>query len=201
MDAALETMIRNLEARTGRPLDAWLALVRDSGLEKHGAKVKFLKEQHGMTHGYANMVVMMAREEGLPGAAGGGGGGGGGGEGGEGGGGGVAESGLFAGKKEGLRPIWDVLRDALLGLGPDVELAPKKAYVSIRRRTQFALVQPSTASRLDLGLNLKGVDPAGRLEPAGSFNAMCSHRVRLESPDDVDAEVMEWVRAAYERAG
>jgi hypothetical protein len=62
-------------------------------------------------------------------------------------------------------------------------------------------VQPSTASRLDLGLNLKGVDPAGRLEAAGSFNAMCSHRVRMESPDDVDAEVMEWVRAAYERAG
>jgi predicted transport protein len=189
MDPSLESMIRNLKEKTGRSLDDWAALVRESGLEKHGQQVKLLKEEHGLTHGYANLVVTVSRS-GLPGPgemgaeadA-------------------EAEASLFAGKREGLRPIWDVLRAELLALGPDVELAPKKAYVSLRRRTQFALVQPSTASRLDLGLNLKGVDPVGRLEAAGSFNAMCSHRVRLESRDDVDAEVMEWVRAAYERAG
>jgi predicted transport protein len=189
VDTQLESMIRNLKEKTGRSLDDWAALVRESGLEKHGQQVKLLKEEHGLTHGYANLVVTVARS-GLPeprptGAEADA----------------DADASLFAGKKEGLRPIWDVLRAELLGLGPDVELAPKKAYVSVRRLKQLALVQPSTATRLDLGLVLKGVEPTERLEAAGSFNAMCTHRVRLESPDDVDAEVMGWVREAYERAG
>lgn len=185
MDPALKTMIRNLEAKTGRPLDAWVTVVRESGVEKHGGQVKLLKEEHGLTHGYANMVAMIARD-GLPGPAGGGE---------------DAEAALFTGRKEGLRPTYEALRAALVGLGGDVEVSPKKAYVSFRRKKQFALAQPSTATRLDLGLNLKGVDPSGRLESADGFNAMCSHRVRLESPDQVDAQVVEWIRAAYERAG
>lgn len=189
MDPMVETMIRNLEAKYGRSLDAWLTLVRESGLEKHGQQVKLLKDEHGFTHGYANLVVAIARD-GLPepretGAEADD----------------EAEAALFSGKKEGLRPIWDVLRGVLLGLGPDVELAPKKAYMSVRRQKQLALVQPSTATRLDLGLVLKGMEPTGRLEAAGSFNAMCTHRVRLESPGDVDAEVRAWIREAYERAG
>lgn len=189
MDTQLETMIRNLEEKTGRSLDDWAALVRGSGVEKHGQQVKLLKEEHGLTHGYANLVVTVARS-GLPepratGAAADA----------------DAEASLFAGKKAGLRPTWDVLRARILALGPDVELAPKKAYVSVRRQKQLALVQPSTATRLDLGLVLKGVEPVGRLESAGSFNAMCTHRVRLESPDDVDADVMAWIRQAYEGAG
>lgn len=185
MDPALESMIRNLEAKTGRSLDAWVAIVRDSGIEKHGGQVKLLKEEHGLTHGYANTVALIARN-GLPGSAGGGK---------------EAEAGLFSGKKAGLRPIYDALRAALVGLGGDVEVSPKKSYVSFRRKKQFALTQPSTATRLDLGLNLKGVEPTGRLESAEKFNAMCSHRVRLESPEQVDAQVVEWLRAAYERAG
>ncbi len=86
-------------------------------------------------------------------------------------------------------------------LGPDVEVAPKKLNVSLRRRRQFALVQPSTRTRLDLGLNLPGVAPAGRLEASGSFNAMVSHRVKLAGPDDLDGEVLGWLRAAYDAAG
>jgi hypothetical protein len=73
--------------------------------------------------------------------------------------------------------------------------------VSLRRAKQFALVQPSTATRVDLGVNLKGVEPAGRLEASGSFNAMVSHRIRLESAEEVDDEVVGWLRDAWERAG
>ena len=75
-----------------------------------------------------------------------------------------------------------------------------KSYVSLRRSKQFALVQPSTRTRVDLGINLKGDDPAGRLEASGSFNAMVSHRVRLTEADEVDAEVTGWLREAYDRA-
>ena len=84
------------------------------------------------------------------------------------------------------------------GLGDDVELAPKKAYVSLRRSKQFAIVQPSTKTRLDLGLNLGAMPPAGRLEAAGSFNAMVTHRVRLQGADEIDEAVIGWLRAAYE---
>jgi hypothetical protein len=53
---------------------------------------------------------------------------------------------------------------------------------------------------VDVGLCLKREATGARLEAAGSFNAMVSHRVRLEKPADVDAELVGWLRQAYERA-
>jgi predicted transport protein len=102
--------------------------------------------------------------------------------------------------KETLRPIYDKLLAEIMKLGDDVELAPKNAYVSIRRKKQFAILQPTTKTRFDLGLNMKGIDPSGKLEPSGSFNAMCSHRVRIETPDEIGDEVIGWVREAYNQA-
>ena len=107
---------------------------------------------------------------------------------------------LFEGGQSELRPLYDRLAGDLLALGPDVELAPKTANVSVRRRRQFALVQPSTRTRLDLGLILAR-PPAGRLEASGSFNAMFSHRVKLARLQDVDAELIAWARKAYDAAG
>jgi hypothetical protein len=72
--------------------------------------------------------------------------------------------------------------------------------MSLRRKTQFATLHPSTKTRFDVGLKLKGVPPAGRLEAAGSWNAMVTHRVRLESADGVDKELVGWLRKAYEQA-
>jgi len=184
MDAATETMIRNIEQKTGRHIDHWVALVRARGAEKHGELVKMLKSDHGFGHGYANLVVHLAR--------------------------GGAESGtqsgdqlvdaIFAGKRSATRPAYDALCLAITSLGSDVEIAPKKAYVSFRRKKQFAIAQPST-TRLDLGLNLKGVQPSGRLESAAGFNSMCTHRVRIESSDQIDDELLGWVRQAYGAAG
>ena len=106
----------------------------------------------------------------------------------------------YAGDKAGLRPMYDAIMKAASGFGADVEVSPKKTYVSLRRSKQFALVQPSTKIRIDVGLNLKGVAPAGRLEASGSFNAMCTHRVRVESAGDVDAALIAWLRDAYDKA-
>jgi len=72
--------------------------------------------------------------------------------------------------------------------------------VSVRRSKQFALIQPSTATRVDVGLILKKTPALGRLEESGSFNAMFTHRVRLASPADVDAELIAWLRQAYDAA-
>ncbi len=180
MDAATASMVANLQEKTGRSLDEWVAAARKSGAAKHGEIVKWLKADHGLTHGYANLVAHTALRSDaanlsetidL-----------------------VAEQ--YAGGKSGLRPIYDAVLTAAKSCG-DIEVAPKKAYVSLRRSKQFAIVQPSTKARVDLGLNLKGVPPEGRLEASGSFNAMVTHRVKLEKAADVDAEVKAWIRAAY----
>jgi hypothetical protein len=181
----LAAMIAALPEKTGKSLEDWIGIVRREKPGKHGEIVQRLKEKHGVTHGYANLIAHRA----LGSDAGS-----------------VAESGQdlvagqYGGAKAALRPVYDVLVAKVIALGPDVELAPKKAYVSLRRFKQFGLIQPSTATRLDLGLNLRGVAPAGRLEASGSFSAMCTHRVRLERISDVDAELLGWIGQAYDNA-
>lgn len=181
LDAAQESMVRNLEEKTGKSLEEWLKVARASGLEKHGQMVKHLKSEHGLTHGYANLVALYARGYGEDSGE-------------------ELVTAQYAGPKSDLRPIYDALEKVVRGLGDDVEVAPKKTCVSFRRSKQFALAQPSTRTRVDLGINLEGVEPRGRLEAAGSFNSMVSHRVRLESPAQVDGELAAWLRQAYESA-
>jgi hypothetical protein len=183
IEDATATMIANMTEKTGRPLDEWIKLVTKSKLQKHGEIVSMLKTEHAMGHGFANLVAHKA----LASDAG-------------------SHEGddllaaQYAGTKAGLKPVYDKLAKVVEGFGKDVEFAPKKAYMSLRRSKQFGLIQPSTATRLDLGLNLKGVAPAGRLEASGSWNAMCSHRVKLASAADVDAEVKAWLKQAYDAA-
>jgi len=184
-DEALQSMISNLAKKTGKPLGDWVRLAKKSGLQKHGEIVAMLKKDHGLGHGYANLVAHQALGSDAMSAA-------------KGGTDLVAEQ--YKGPKAALRPVYDALVKKVAALGKDVELAPKKAYVSLRRSKQFALIQPSTATRLDVGLNLKGTAAKGRLEASGSFNAMCSHRVRLESVKDVDAELVGWLKQAYDKA-
>lgn len=173
-------MIANLREKTGKALPAWLKITKAKGFAKHGEIVKYLKAEHGVTHGFANLI---AHETLASGAA--------------------ASSGddligaQYAGAKADLKPIYDALVAAAAKFGADVEVSPKKSYVSLRRNKQFALIQPSTKTRVDLGLNLKGVDPDGKLEAAGSWNSMCSHRIRLEKKSDVNAAVKKWLKQAY----
>jgi hypothetical protein len=166
-------MIANLKEKTGKTLKQWLPIVKATKLEKHGQIVKFLKTEHGLTHGFANMIVHEALKQGEPVA--------------------TADSlveNQYAGPKSELRPIYEALVKAMRKLGTDVEAAPKKAYVSFRRGKQFAIVQPSTKTRVDVGINIKGQPADGRLEVSGSFNAMVSHRVRVESVKEVDKQLI-----------
>jgi hypothetical protein len=171
------------EKNTGKPFEAWVEIARKAKLAKHGEIVKRLKEKHGMGHGYANLVAMTALKGDAPAPGGDD----------------LVEA-QYAGKKAVLRPLYDRLAEAVAKFGPDVELSPKKTYVSLRRAKQFALVQPSTADRLDVGINLKGTPAAGRLEASGSFNAMVSHRVRVTSAKDIDPQLLSWLRTAYDQA-
>ncbi len=177
-----QTMIANLEAHTGKPIRHWLDVLSRSGLEKHGQLVKHLKEDHDFTHGYANLVAHLHRQK-KEGAATGD----------------DLVDAQYQGK-ESLRPVYDRILEAVQAFGSDVEIAPKKAYVSLRRSKQFGLVQPSTKSRVDVGLNLGDTATTDRLEASGSFNSMVSHRVRLSDAGDVDDQLIGWLRAAYDQS-
>jgi hypothetical protein len=184
-DDMAATMIANMKAKTGKTIDQWLAIAKKTGAEKHGQIVKSLKTDHGLTHGYANLVAhkLLKSDAGSQAA-----------------GGTDLVAAQYAGPKAHLKPIYDAVIEAARSLGRDVEIAPKKTYVSLRRNKQFAIVQPSTRTRVDLGINLNDEKAAGRLETAGSFNAMVSHRVRLEKAADVDKDVKAWLEKAWAEA-
>ncbi|MFI4917471.1 MAG: DUF4287 domain-containing protein [Phycisphaerales bacterium JB060] len=187
-----QKMAENLKANTGKSLAQWAKVAKGSGFEKHGEVVKFLKEEHGLTHGYANLIAHEMK--GQAGAASGKKASAGEGE--------ELVDAQYAGAKADLKPIYDALIRKVKAFGKDVEIAPKKTYVSLRRSKQFALIQPSTKTRVDVGIQFKEPPKTAtdRLEASGSFNAMVSHRVRLETVKDIDAEVVAYLREAYDKA-
>lgn len=179
-DKMLQTMLNNIPEKTGKTLNEWKKILKEKAFEKHMEAVKFLKTEYGVTHGFANTIVHLSKEDSE-----------------------TSEVDLVAKQyegKENLKEIYEALKIEIEKFGNSVEFAPKKAYVSVRSKKQFAIIQPSTKKRLDLGLNLKSKEPDGKLESSGSFNAMCSHRVRLESKEEITTEVISWLKEAYESA-
>ncbi len=180
VDEQTRNQIRNLERSTGRSLEEWMRIVRDSGLNKHGQAVALLKSEHGMGHGNANLIVTKTREQDAGGAPSGDD---------------LVES-QYAGKNAALRPTYDAVVTAVQKLGSDVELSPKKSYVSLRRSKQFGQVGPA-AGQLEVCLNLPGKDGTDRLKP---ITGMATHRVRIADESGLDDELLGWLREAYERA-
>ena len=184
VDKAYATQIANIENSSGKKVATWAAILSKSGFTKHGELVKFLKEKHGFTHGNANMLVHYAKQSHA----------------------GAAENETdwiaeqYKGKDE-LNKWYDKLMVEINKFGKDVELAPKKAYVSLRRKKQFAIIQPSTKERLDVGLNIKGVAASGNVEDGSKWNAMCTHRIRVEDVKTINKDLIGWIKKAYEQAG
>ncbi|MCP4443266.1 MAG: DUF4287 domain-containing protein [Aureispira sp.] len=179
MDKALKTMIDNMPAKTGKSLEEWKKVLASKSFGKHSEAVKYLKTEHGVTHGFANTIVTLSKEENN------------------------SPDDLVANQykgKEVLQPIYKALIDVVSKFGTDVTITPKKTTVSIIRKKQFALIKPATKTRIDLGLKLVGKEIGSRLENSGPFGTMCSHRVRITSIEDVDKELISWLKEAYEKS-
>lgn len=185
IDKATQTQLANIEKRTGKSLAELSEIVRKSGLAKHGEIRDMLKRDLGMGHGDANTLVHYAlkssgseqAKEAAPEDV---------------------LAGIYAGPKAALRPIHDRLIEEIGKFG-EFEIAPKKGYVSLRRDRQFAMIGPATNTRVEVGLNMKGVPAGGRLEelpPKG----MCQYKVKVTEPAQVDAELVAWIRTAYDSA-
>ena len=186
VDQATQTQLKNIQAKTGKSLDELVALVRASGLTKHGEVRDMLKRDLGLGHGDANTLAHVALKS--DGAS-------------------QAEGkttddvldGIYTGPKAGLRPIHDRLMATIEAFGP-FEIAPKKGYVSLRRKKQFAMIGPATNTKVEVGLNVKDLPEAERLTavPAGG---MCNYKVRLGTVDEVDDQLVAWLRQAFDSAG
>ena len=188
MDKAYATQLANIEKRTGKSLAALAALVRGSGLTKHGEIRDMLKRDLGMGHGDANTLVHYVQQsDGSSAAAAAGKG--------------TADvlDEIYVGAKAPLRPIHDRIMSAVTGFGA-FEIAPKKGYVSLRRKKQFAMIGPATNTRVEVGLNMKDVKATDRLValPAGQ---MCQYKVKISDAAEVDQELFDWIRRAFDAAG
>jgi len=176
VDEGIQSQLRNIERTYGRTIDELVTIVDESGLVKHTDVVAMLKQQYGMAHGAAHRVSLVARSRtAQPSPAG------------------------VNGVAPALSDVYARLLERVNTLGDDIEQSPKKGYVSLRRRKQFAMLQPG-AKWINVGLILPQHPAAGRLEPAGKWNALFTHRVRVASAGEIDGELDSWLRAAYAAA-
>ncbi|HTF80276.1 MAG TPA: DUF5655 domain-containing protein [Cytophagales bacterium] len=180
---AESTMIENLHKNTGKTIDQWIEIAHHNKGLRHSETVNSLKDTYGLGLFYADLIVHKANKSDAR----------------------SADAGELIVKqyrgKESLKPIYDHLIKYILGAGDDVEVAPKNAYVSLRRKKQFACLKPATKARFELELILKGHEASGVLEDIDVKGAMCTHRIKLESEDQITEEVLFWFKLAYTKSG
>lgn len=176
-------MIENMPSKTGRSLEEWMAVLlqdRHNNM-RHKEQVELLMDRYELGLNYADIIVHKANGTDS---------------------GSADPEALITAQYEGkaqLKPLYDTLMQHILEKG-DLEVAPKKAYVSLRRKKQFACLKPATKSRFELELILKGQAPEGILEAIPGAGAMCTHKIRLESTEQITPEVLRWFDLAWERA-
>jgi uncharacterized protein DUF4287/uncharacterized protein DUF5655 len=184
---SFQAYIDNIKAKTGKTPDDFKKLAEQKGLLKEGVKtgqiVAWLKEDFDLGHGHAMAIVLTLKPE--------------------------SEKKVskddkvgkhFSGKKSAWRKPYDDLMKTLNGFGPDVSVAPTNTYISLLRgKSKFGMIA-ITADRMDIGIKLKGVSPVGRLEKAGEWNSMVTHRVRIDDPKQIDREIMDLLKQAYQSA-
>ncbi len=188
VDQAIQTQLKNIETKTGKTLAQLKALVKKSGLTKHGEIRALLKDTLGLGHGDANALTHYALQSDGQRAAEA-----------KGWAGDKVLDEIYTGPKAALRPIHEALMKEIKRLG-EFEIAPKKGYVSLRRKKQFAMLGPATNTRFEVGINHKTLKPNARLvaQPAGS---MCQFIVKLTDAKEVDSKLIGWIKQAYEAAG
>ena len=188
VDKAIETQLKNIQTKTGKTLDQLGGILRASGFTKHGELRDFAKRELGLGHGDANTLVHVAfKSDGASAAAAAG-----------------ASTDdvlaeIYSGPKAALRPIHDAFM-AGIGKFGEFEVAPKKGYISLRRKKQFAMIGPGSKTRVDVGINMKGVKGTDRLVelPAGG---MCQYKVGVTNAKEIDKELIGWVKQAFDAAG
>lgn len=179
-----QAYLDSVKAKTGKTPDDFRTEAAAKGLTKHSEIMAWLKADYGLGHGHANAVTQVILSAGAPKVSQD-----------------DAIAAHFKGAKAAWRPTYDALVAEAGSFGDGFKLSTTKSYISLLKGdAKFAIVEPATADRFDIGIKLKGVEPSGRLEAAGAWNAMVTHRVRISAPEQVDAEVLGWLKEAFDAA-
>ena len=175
LDKAVQTQFENIQKKTGKSFDELAEIVHQSGLTKHAEIREYIKRELGLGHGDANALVHAVLKSDDH----------------------VLDE-IYSGAKAGFRPIHEKLIAEINQFG-EYEVAPKKGYVSLRRKKQFTMIGPKTNTRFEVGINARNLEKNARLleQPKGS---MCNYVVNLTDANDVDDELIGWLRSAYEGA-
>jgi uncharacterized protein DUF5655/uncharacterized protein DUF4287 len=186
LDKAFQTQLDNIQKKTGKSLDELAVIIQKSGLTKHGEIREYLKRELGLGHGDANALVHAVFQSDGQRAA-------------EGKSADAVLDEIYTGAKAGMRPIHEALMEQIVKFG-EFEIVPKKGYVSLRRKKQFAMLGPKTNTRFEVGINAKDLKKDARLSepPKGS---MCNYIVNVSDAQEVDSELIAWIKSAYESAG
>ena len=185
---SFQAYLENIKAKTGKSPDDFVRLAGRKGLlgadVKAGQVLEWLREDFGLARGHGMAVVVVLRDATRPKPSSGDG---------------VAAH--FSGRQERWQAPFERLRSEMESFGPAITVRAGGSYLSLLRDgRKFGIVQVS-GGRLDVGINLKGPAPSARFEPAGTWNSMVTHRVRITDPVQIDQELITELRRAFERAG
>lgn len=189
--AMMKKWADELPARTGRTLDQWAALVNASGIDERKDRIALLKNEHNLGTNSAWYIVDYAADrhswDGDPAVY-------------------RAQAAkyvddMFAGPKATLRPIFEAILAEARKLGKDVKVCPCKTIVPFYRSRVFAEVKPATKTRLELSFALAGVPFGGILKrnPRANEKDRLKHQIHLATPADVTADVLKWLKTAYDQ--
>lgn len=188
--AMVQDWIAKLPEKTGRSLEGWIELVRKSGPAEEKERRAWLKEKHNLGTNSASWIaersVGKGTEDGDPEAylkA--------------------AEKYVedqYAGPKSHLRPIYDRLLKLAFQIGDDVKACPCQTIVPLYRNHVFAQIKSTTQTRIDLGFALGNMKTPKCLIDTGGYEKKdrITHRIPLESVDEIDKEVECWLKTAYD---
>jgi hypothetical protein len=185
----VQNWIATLKEKTGRSVEEWVKFIKKSGPPTENERREWLKQGHVL--GTNTAWWLAERAEGKP----------------------NEEDpdvyleqahqyveDMYGGGKAPLRPIYDVLLKLGLGIGKDVKACPCKTIVPLYRKHVFAQIKPTTRTRIDLGFALGARQAEGRLIDTGGYakKDRITHRIPITSVDDINADVKQWLRIAYE---
>jgi hypothetical protein len=175
----------NMSEKTGKTFLAWVKIARAEGPSTAKECYAWLRKEYGLPHLSAQIVADNVsgqnRSEVYEKPA-------------------ALVDAMYAGPKAALRPLYEQLAKMARKLGKDVVVTPCKTYVALRRNRQFAIVKPTTRTRVDLCFTLSDEKPQGRLEVLRRTSSdRLSHVIKIESLREIDAEVERWLKEAYDR--
>jgi hypothetical protein len=186
----VQKWMKELSEKTGRSLEEWIALTKDSGPPTEKERREWLEKEHKLGTNSATWIAERLNGKGtgefdspvayLNSAA-------------------EWVEAQYSGPRAALRPLYEQLLKLGFSMGKDVKACPCKTMVPFYRNHVFAQIKPSTNTRIDLGFALGNMKAPKRLIDTGGYEKKdpITRRIEVKSKADIDGEVKRWLKTAY----